>query len=144
MHCKREHLDQLFVAVNVQLVQGAGVQGAAVQRAGVQGRGVQGAAELEEPGANPKKLLNRREWVDAIIRMAIMRHQMGGPGDASDASSDASDALHLFLSTLKTDGHLPPYALTDGTAFRTACCYTEPVDAVLGKCDVSPTSESSA
>lgn len=47
-HCKREHLDQLFVAVNVTLKDGAK------------------GGELEEEGTNPKKLLNRREWVDAI------------------------------------------------------------------------------
>lgn len=107
-HCKREHLDQLYLAVN-NVVKGG---------------------ELEELGANPKKLLNRREWVDTIIRVAIMRHLMDGD------TSDASHALTLLL-TDETLGHLPAGVLQDGTAFRNACCYTEPVNAVLLKYEVS-------
>ena len=80
--------------------------------------------------ANPKKLLNRREWVDAIIRIAIMRHVMDGD------TSDASQALSLLLAP-GTFSHLPLDALDDGAAFRTACCYTEPVDTVLRKCVLS-------
>jgi len=70
-------------------------------------------------------------WVDAIIRMAIMRHLMGG------TAVDASDALQLFLSDMQTPGHLPACALTDGTAFRTACCYIQPVDEILSKYEPS-------
>lgn len=60
-----------------------------------------------------------------------MRHLMGG------TAVDASDALQLFLSDMQTPGHLPACALTDGTTFRTACCYIQPVDEILSKYEPS-------
>ena len=99
----RAHFDQLFIAVNVTLKGG----------------------EVEvDASINPKNMLNRREWCDVLIRVAIMYHLI--PGD----TPDVSDALEM-LFTGALSSHLPLEARHDGNSFRARFCYIESVDRVL-------------
>jgi len=101
-HCSSEHLAQLFRMLITR-------------------------ARSEPPAVNPKNMLNRREWLEALVRITVMRYVL--PGQVPDLS----DAFDMLLT--KVSQTLPRVWMKqcDSDAFRTTHCYTKSVSAVLSK-----------
>eukprot|EP00966_Prymnesium_polylepis_P046469 1077056-Prymnesium_polylepis.1 len=100
---QRKHLDQLFLAVN-----------APDEKTQVTER------------FNAKRALNRQEWLQALVRIAVMKYVM--PGEIIDVS----DALHHFFVT-DLMPRLEPEAQQDSNVFRKKYCYVEQIDRVVRK-----------
>ena len=73
---------------------------------------------------NKKKALNRREWVQVIVQMAVMKYILSGEVD------DVSTAVQAFLvSDLAPNAD--PCECTPPNETREYYCYNEEVDTVL-------------
>ena len=86
--------------------------------------GVRGSAADVVVEDTHRRALNRMEWLQCLVRLAIMRYVI--PGTIPDVSS-ALEAL--FASDIETA--LRGAALQDSNAFRLEACYTEATDAAL-------------
>ena len=98
-HCKKTHLDQLFIAVN------ASASGTAL--------------EADKMG----KSLNRAEFMQAIVRVAVQKYVLPG------RILDVSDAIEELMTrcVLRNLAIRAPEALQDSNAFRQRYCYLEQV-----------------
>ena len=71
-----------------------------------------------------KRMLNRREFLSAIVRLALARHVRTGE------LADASDAVHHFITHTLLP-RVPCEALQDGTRFRNEHCYNAETNKML-------------
>ena len=104
-HRSKEHFAQLFLVVNTS------------SSAGV--------ATAEPKCVNPNAMLNRREWMEMLVRVCVMRYVQTGE------MSDVSDALGRLLA--ECEAKTPKVAHQDSNLFRRELMYTEGVDAILRK-----------
>jgi hypothetical protein len=84
-----------------------------------------GAAGVAADGHNKKLRLNRHEFVEAIVRIAIVRYVQSGEMD------DVSDAIERCCREIATN--LPREIEQSSNEFRSRWCYVEATDAVLRK-----------
>jgi len=73
-------------------------------------------------------MLNRREWIELLVRIAIMRYVHTG------VDPDVSESLHRLLTDLGQ--RVPKMSLQDSNSFRFTLMYNEGVDAILRKHEV--------
>lgn len=97
-HCSPAQFDQLFILVNTP--------------------------EGGKKSAAGTKTLDRQEWLQCLVRCAVIRYVL--PGTIPDVSS-ALDVL--FTKDVRPNVHAA--ALQDSNAFRLGTCYIEQTDAVL-------------
>ena len=81
-------------------------------------------AKAEGDLLNDSKYLNRQEFLQCLVRMAIAYYVHGGQ------CTDVSDAVGQFM-TEKVAPHLPDEAVQSSNAFRKRFCYTERTSRVL-------------
>ena len=123
-YCDTAHFDQLFIKINAMVVGGGrklkddvDVSSALVGRQGM-------ATDIA--GRNDdKRALSRHEWLNVLVRIAIMRYVK-----QRKQEQDASRALARLID----DDLLPrldPWVTTDHQLVRQRVCYTEEVDDVL-------------
>jgi len=80
--------------------------------------------EIGDGDDGNKRALNRQEFFQCLIRLAIMRYVQPG------TIQDVSEAVHeLFLGDIEPN--LEPAAQQDSNDFRRQSCYIEQTDAVL-------------
>lgn len=128
--CDSADLDRLFIQINSKLIEKG--QSSSRKRkkksvtlsldtAGQFGMAVSDGAKLSD---GDRRNLCRHEWINCLVRIAIMKYVM--PGRLRDASA-AVEAL------LKKDVEpkLEAWIASDVDRFRREVCYTEQVDAVL-------------
>jgi len=71
-----------------------------------------------------KKSIDRREFLQALVRLAVMKYVKSGK------IADVSTAVRMLV-TENLIGHAPAGALSDNNEFRRALCYKEENDNVL-------------
>ena len=109
--CSPEHFSQLFMVVNTN--------------------SVGGQSAVEPPSVNPKNMLNRREWIELLVRIAIMRYVHTG------VDPDVSESLHRLLTDLGQ--RVPKMSLQDSNSFRfTLMCKRSARSAAVAKLWCSP------
>ena len=74
---------------------------------------------------NRANALNRREWLQCIVHIAIIKYVL--PGHVKGVA----DAIETLMCRIQE--HAPPEVLQDSNNFRKRYCYTELVDKVLRK-----------
>lgn len=99
--CKAADFDQLYIAIDASNMSGKIVE-----------------------KHKRKKTLNRREWLQAVVQMAVMRYVLDGDVD------DVSTAVQAFLAN-DIAPKLDPALATPPNETREALCYNEEVDDVL-------------
>ena len=100
--CKKTHFDQLFIAVDSSNA---------------------GGSKTGEK-MNRKKALNRQEWLQCLVKMAIMRYVQSGE------MADVSEALERLLR-VDVEPNLDRQVFVEGNVFRDRYIYNEPVDVIL-------------
>jgi hypothetical protein len=102
-HRSKEHFAQLFLVVNTS--------------------SSAGLATAEPKCVNPNAMLNRREWMEMLVRVCVMRYVQTGE------MSDVSDALEELFRSLEL--HLPPECMHNTNAFRARYLYIKSTSLVL-------------
>jgi len=106
-YCKSTHFDQLFIAVDSS-----------------------NAGGKTDEKYNRKKALNRQEFIQCLVKIAIMRYVMPA------ILPDVSEAVHRMLS-VDIEPHLDPLIFVEGNDFRDRHTYNEECDSVLRKHEAS-------
>ena len=105
--CKTTHFDQLFISVD-----SSGIGGKTDEK------------------FNRKKALNRQEFLQCLVKISVMRYVQPG------LIIDVSEATHRML-VQDIEPSLDPTIFLEANEFRTKHTYTEEVDDVLRKHEVS-------
>ena len=100
-YCKRTSFDQLFIAADAS-----------------------SAGGKTDERYNKKKMLNRQEFLQCIVKAACMKYVESGD------IVDVSEALHRLLSA-DIEGRLDPKVFVEPNDFRKSHLYSEPVDKAL-------------
>lgn len=86
-------------------------------------------ASLSRDRHNQKHRLNRHEFVEAIVRLAIVRYVQ------SSEVRDVSDAIERCCKEMQRN--LPAECAQSSNVFRSRFCYVEPTDTSLHKYEAS-------
>lgn len=105
-HCTRSDIESILLAVNSE-----------------------DAATAKEDAHNRKSFLNRHEWLQVIVRIAVRVYCRYNGGNFSGSVSEAVDRL----CNENLLPNLPREALENSNVFRKTHCYTAPVDGMLKK-----------
>ena len=128
-YCDSADYDRLFIQINSKLAGGGaarkGRKGGDIEltleMVGQFGMAVGGGADVSDAD---KRSLCRHEWINCLVRVAIMRYVL--PGKVKDVSGAIEHLLKMDV-----EPKLEAWILSDTDAFRRDVCYTEAVDAVL-------------
>ena len=155
-NCKQSHLDQLFILINSQQERASDSAPASMaasaatpstrqhdasppqlpsgDEAGKKSWGVVRAA-TKLTGSGGQRTFERHEWLQALVRIAIMRYVLPGERTVRQCA-DVSEALEMLLmDDIKET--LPPELGQISNHFRTKYLYTSDVEVVLHKYDAS-------